>query len=216
MAIKAVFFDLDGTLLYTLQDLANSFNHVLENHNFPTHSLDKYREFIGYGVRALVEKALPENVGSDPEQFKAILAEYAKVYGNVGKPTTEPYDGIMDLLKELQKREYKLAIITNKPHDRALEVVDKFFPDTFSHIIGQKAGVPVKPDPTLTVPLLDELGLQPQEVLYIGDSEVDMQLSYNANFTSIGVSWGYEDVPELEAAGAKIIINHPLEVLDHL
>lgn len=213
MKIKAVFFDLDGTLLYTIEDIAKSLNAVLRRHNFPTHTIEEYCAFIGDGMKMLVTRSLPVHIQKDVEQRNAIVAEFRKSYSVVADPTTRPYDGILELLQHLKEQGVVMAVVTNKPHEKALKVVEQFFPTMFEHIVGQREGIPVKPDPASAKEIQERLSLKDEEILYIGDSGVDMQLAVTAKYRSVGVSWGYRTVEELKERGAETIIYSPLELL---
>lgn len=215
MTIKAVFFDLDGTLLYTIEDIASSLNSVLERHSFPTHTIEEYCGFIGDGMKMLVTRSLPMEVQEDQDRTNAIVAEFRKSYSVVAVPTTRPYEGIDALLEQLTDKGITLAVVTNKPHEKALAVVEEFFPKRFEHIVGQREGIPVKPDPTSAKEVQGLLSLQDDEILYIGDSGVDMQLAVSAGYKAVGVSWGYRSVDELRERGAEIILDAPLELLNH-
>lgn len=213
MKIKAVFFDLDGTLLYTIEDIASSLNRVLERHAFPIHSIETYCTFIGDGMKLLVTRALPAEIQADQNKTDFIVAEFRKEYSIVENPTTCVYDGIPELLLELKKRGVTCAVVTNKPHDKALDVVARFFPNTFDVVVGQRDGIPVKPDPASAKEVQQKLGLTNDEIIYIGDSGVDMTLAATAGYFAVGCSWGYRSVEELKAKGAQVIIETPLEAL---
>ncbi len=212
MAYKALFFDLDGTLINSLDDLADSMNMVLEKHGYPTHSTNAYRKFIGDGARKLTERALPDAIAADEAKLDAFLTEYLEVYGSGRHQSTAPYPGVEPLIDWLGERGITRAIVTNKPHQKALRVVDSFFGEVFDGISGQQEGRPVKPDPTLALEQAAALGLQPEEILYLGDSNVDMQLAVAAGFHPVGVSWGFRDRHELEEAGAAVIIDDATEL----
>lgn len=215
MKIKAVFFDLDGTLLYTIEDIATSLNAVLARHSFPTHTIEEYCTFIGDGMKLLVTRSLPREVQKDQSRTDAIVAEFRKSYSVVANPTTRPYEGIQELLHELQLRGIPLAVVTNKPHEKALTVVEQFFPGSFEYIVGQREGIPVKPDPASAIEVQAKLSLESKEIIYVGDSGVDMQLAVSAGYSAVGVSWGYRSVEELKERGAECIISTPLELLEH-
>ncbi len=216
MTIKALFFDLDGTLLYTIEDIATSLNGVLSKHGYPTHSVDQYCQFIGDGMKMLVLRALPEAIRINKPQAESIIAQFREAYSVVDEPTTQPYDGIMPLLKNLQDQGYYLAVVTNKPHDKALAVVDQFFPNVFDAVVGQREGIPVKPDPYSAKELQNSANLASSEIIYIGDSGVDMSLAVTAGYLPVAVEWGYRSTTELLEKGAKIVISTPLDLLSHI
>ncbi|WP_428240462.1 HAD family hydrolase [Gynuella sp.] len=216
MNTKAVIFDLDGTLLNTLDDLADSMNQVLSRHKLPTHPSSAYRYFVGNGAFQLVTRAIPEPQRQDPfiqTCFSEFIAEYEQNWNH----KTQPYEGIEQLLGQLQQRDIALTVLTNKPHDFALKCMREFFPDwAFSIILGQRTGVPVKPDPTAAWEILGHLNITHPEAIFVGDSSVDMETGINSELKPIGVSWGFRSREELESAGAAAVIDHPIELLDYL
>jgi len=210
---KLIVFDLDGTLINSLEDLADSANHVLIQHGFPTHPVDAYRYFVGDGVRKLIERILPEEERNDAriEQCKAEFVAYYKIHM---EDKTSVYPGITELLKVLKERGLKIAVATNKVHVAVAPLMAKYFPGIhFDSLIGQREGVPVKPAPQIMYDILKETGCQPSEALHVGDTATDMQLAYNAGVESVGVLWGYRPLEELQEAGADHIIRVPEELL---
>lgn len=211
--MKLIVFDLDGTLLNSLEDLADSANNVLEQHGFPTHPVDAYRYFVGDGVRKLIERILPMEERTDAriEQCRQEFVAYYKVHM---EDKTSVYKGITELLTELKKRRLKVAVATNKVHIAVKPLMEKYFPGIqFDSMIGQREGVPVKPAPQIMYDILKETGCEPSETLHVGDTATDMQLAHNAGITPVGVLWGYRPLEELQEAGARYIIEHPLELL---
>ena len=211
--MKLIVFDLDGTLLNSLEDLADSANNVLEQHRFPTHPVDAYRYFVGDGVRKLIERILPMEERTDAriEQCRQEFVAYYKVHM---EDKTSAYKGITELLTELKKRRLKVAVATNKVHIAVKPLMEKYFPGIqFDSMIGQREGVPVKPAPQIMYDILKETGCEPSETLHVGDTATDMQLAHNAGITPVGVLWGYRPLEELQEAGARYIIEHPLELL---
>ena len=211
--MKLIVFDLDGTLLNSLEDLADSANNVLEQHRFPTHPVDAYRYFVGDGVRKLIERILPQEERTDAriEQCRQEFVAYYKVHM---EDKTSAYKGITELLTELKKRRLKVAVATNKVHIAVKPLMEKYFPGIqFDSMIGQREGVPVKPAPQIMYDILKETGCEPSETLHVGDTATDMQLAHNAGITPVGVLWGYRPLEELQEAGARYIIEHPLELL---
>lgn len=213
--IKLIIFDLDGTLLNTLDDLGNSCNHILKKHNFPTHPLDAYRLFVGNGVGKLVERALPEDHRSS-EFVEKIRLEFVEYYSLHAEDDTAPYPGIEELLKELQNRGIKLAVASNKFIAGTQSLVKKYFGQfEFASVLGQREGVPVKPDPQIVYDVMSESAIKNKsEILYIGDSGADMKTSVNSGIDGVGVLWGFRSKEELESNGAKYIISKPKELLD--
>ena len=211
--MKIIVFDLDGTLLNSLEDLADSANWVLEQHGFPTHPVDAYRYFVGDGVRKLIERILPheERTEARIEQCRQEFVAYYKVHM---EDKTSVYEGITELLVELKNRGLKIAVATNKVHIAVKPLMEKYFPEIrFDSMIGQREGVPVKPAPQIMFDILRETGCEPSEALHVGDTATDMQLAHNAGVTPVGVLWGYRPLEELQEAGAKFIIEKPEELL---
>ena len=208
---KAVIFDLDGTLVNSLNDLADSVNIVLASYNLPTHDVESYKYRVGNGIRKLMQRSLPEDkqdlLDEALEKFKAVYARH-----NMDK--TRPYEGITELLEKLCAQNIKLGVCTNK-HDEAAKVIIKalFGEDIFDEIIGDKQGLKRKPDPGKVLAMAQNWNLQPQEIAYLGDSGVDMQTAVNAGMLAVGVLWGFRTEAELKENGADILISSPLELL---
>ncbi len=212
---KAVIFDLDGTLLNTIDDLSNSVNYVLKKHNYPTFSVEEYKYKVGNGMKKLIERALPKSEKSE-EKVEEILAEFMVYYSEHKTDNTAPYKDIETLLITLKQKGIKTAVLTNKAHESAKPLISKYFPELFDVVCGQKQGVPTKPDPTSVFEVMKELDVSADECLYLGDSGVDMQTAENANIFAIGVLWGFRKADELEQNGAKAIIKQPLELLSFI
>ncbi|MBI9099597.1 MAG: HAD family hydrolase [Spirochaetaceae bacterium] len=213
MNTEAVIFDLDGTLLNTIDDLADSMNQVLHENSLPEHDRDKYFYFVGNGARKLVERALPEGWG-DEKSVEKFLNRYREVYGERWNRKTRLYSGIEDLLLKLRELQIPLAILSNKPHKDVLKVVAHYFDNTlFSVIAGQKEHLPHKPSPDGVFLILKELNVLRENCLFVGDSSVDMQTAVNGGLKAVGVSWGFRSVKELREYGADFIIDDPLELL---
>ncbi|ERP31652.1 HAD family hydrolase [Chitinivibrio alkaliphilus] len=216
MTIKAVFFDLDGTLLNTLGDLCRSLNETLEKEGFPTHSCEAIRRFIGDGVSALVQRALPQEVGAIPEHVAHYTSIYLRNYANVSPPQTHVYEGIYPLLRALKERDIPLAVVTNKPQPKALEIVRKFFPDTFVSICGQRDNYPRKPSPAGALAISKQLKIPPEETFFIGDSEVDLQTASAGGYFGVAALWGFRTRKELEGYEAQHYVQHPKEIVSLL
>ena len=211
---KACFFDLDGTLVDSLADIADATNTALAAHGFPTHSYDTYRQIVGYGIKALIAHALPE--GLTMEQIHKILPDMRKHYAEGWMKKTAPYPGVPALLSALQKRGIPLGIVSNKPHSSALKVTAHYFPDTaFADIRGQLPEGPAKPDPAAALGMAQNLGIAPETVFFIGDTRTDMETAVNAGMIGVGVTWGFRDERELLDYGARIIIHSPEELLNY-
>ena len=211
--IKAVFFDLDGTLVNSLEDLATSTNFALEKHGFPTHETEKYKYFVGDGMQKLIERVLPENSRNDEVKarvFDEFWNHYAKHY--IDK--TVVYDGINDLLVALRENGIKLAVVSNKAHEMALEVTDKLLYGKLDAVCGKQEGYATKPDPALTLKTMGEMGVKPQECVFVGDSGMDAATAVNVGCKGIGVLWGFRTEEELLKNGASYIVNKPSEILD--
>lgn len=216
MIYKAIIFDLDGTLLNTLDDLGNSVNRVLLDMGFPTHTIGEYRSFVGDGVEKLINRALPEE-NRDEDTVRACLHAYREDYNKNWNVNTRPYKGIPDLLDALKERRLKAAILSNKPHDATNLCVTALLPRwRFDVVLGHRDGTPLKPDPASALEIAQRLNIPPEEFLYIGDSGVDMATAIAANMFPVGVLWGFREADELEESGAKALISHPLEALDLL
>lgn len=208
-----IIFDLDGTLFDSLEDLKNSLNIVLKRHNLPEHSSADYKNFIGSGMKVLVDRAvLSENVDKE-----LILEEFLLEYGNRYYEYSRPYAGIVDLLLQLNKLKVPIAICTNKRQDYTDDIVKRFFSEVeLVDVVGDRQDGLTKPNATYTKKIAEKMNLEPSKVLFVGDSDIDMKTSLNANMQGIGVSWGFRSVEELLAAGAKNIIHSPEDILELL
>ena len=212
--IKLVIFDLDGTLLNSLEDLAASTNYALRRHGYPEHELSAYRYFVGNGIDKLLERALPESVRTHENMLK-IKEDFVVYYAVHKADFTAPYAGIPELLGELKKQGMLLAVASNKYHEATVVLIPEYFGEgLFDFVFGQREGVPIKPDPTIVFDIIKAAGVKKEEVLYVGDSGVDMQTAVNSGVTSIGVTWGFRDQRELLDNGACHIVNHPSEILE--
>lgn len=204
-------FDLDGTLLDTLQDLADSTNIVLRECGYPERSKDEILHFIGNGAKRLIYQAVPESASVDDAE--RALALWTKRYPEEGYPKTKPFDGILEALRALRAEGVKLGLLSNKFDAPAKENAQRFLPGLMDVVYGERPGIPRKPDPTALLGIIEELGSVPQRTVYVGDSPVDMETARNAGAFAVGVSWGYNPVDKLVAAGAKKVIDHPSDLL---
>ena len=223
MTYNTYIFDLDGTLLDTLQDLAASVNYALRQHHMPEHSLDDVRHFVGNGVRLLMERAVPDGVGNP--MFDAAFDTFRQYYMQHSLDTTRPYDGIPELIRELHARGCKMAVVSNKMMAATQELVRHFFPEIPVAIGEHEAeGIRKKPAPDTVFAALRQLGhsvsenLENQEgevfAVYVGDSDVDLATARNAGLPCISVLWGFRDRDFLLANGATTFVQHPIDILD--
>lgn len=210
---ELVVFDLDGTLLDTIGDLAVACNACLALRGLPQHSYERYCHFVGNGIMRLVERALPEPLRT-PENVALMRADFVKYYTEHIDAHTKPYAGIPELLAELSRRGIGLAVASNKFQAGTEKLVRLFFPDTpFVAVLGQRPGVPLKPDPAVVEEILALTGVARERVLYVGDSGVDAQTAAAAGVRSVGVTWGFRSREELVEAGACHLINRAEELL---
>ena len=214
MAVKAVIFDLDGTLIDTLDDLADTMNYCLDALGFPVHPTQDYKMMVGTGSRELCRQALPPDRADVTDKLLEMnLARYAQHYLD----KTKPYPGIVEALEELTRRGLRLAVLSNKP-DHFVKPLSRqiFGQDRFEIIAGQQDGLPTKPDPSGVLDMLKQMQITPAEALYVGDSGTDMTTALAAGATAVGVSWGFRNRTELSDAGAHHIIDKPDQLLDLL
>lgn len=210
----AVIFDLDGTLLNTLGDLRAATNHALEVRGLPPHSMEEIRQFIGNGIRLLICRAMPE--GTPEAEIDAALDDFKAYYAAHIHDRTVPYDGIPQLLTELRKRGVKVAVLSNKIDSASQQLIEYFFPGKTDVVFGEHVGVPRKPDPTSCRMVMQQLGVQPEQVLYVGDSGTDMQTAKNAGLYAVGVTWGFRSKEVLLEYGADILVHRPEQILQIL
>lgn len=213
MAISTYIFDLDGTLLDSIADLADAINRMLAENGYPQHPLEAFYKFVGDGAKALVERALPPEALARGE-LDARVADYQRHYAVTWNLQTRPYEGIVALLEELGRRGCRIAVLSNKPQGFTTLCCKHFFPNIdFAEIRGARDHVPKKPDPTAALEMLKEFQTTPQESAYVGDSGVDMEMANRAGMIPIGVRWGFRGEEELLANGARHLISHPAELL---
>ena len=213
---KAILFDLDGTLLDTLQDIADSVNTVLKRHNLPTHSNEEYRYFVGEGSETLLSRALPED-SRDKETVKALTQEYRAEYDLRWTNSSKPYPQILDLLHQLEKRDIVTAVLSNKMHSATCQMVKALLPEhNFSYVQGATEELPAKPDPSGAHLIAKELKIAEKNWIYLGDTDIDMLTAKRAGMLPAGVLWGFREADELMQNGAKILLYSPLELIAYL
>ena len=214
MAYTHVIFDLDGTLLNTLDDLAQSCNYVCALHGWPTYTNDQIRFKVGNGQLKLVERLIPAEYAGNSQVFELALAEFRAHYDEHKEDHTAPYGGILDLLERLADAGTSLSVLSNKDHRATEPLVRRYFGDRFDVIQGRIDAFPPKPEAPITLHVLEQLGSDPSSTLYVGDSNVDIACGHNAGMRACGVSWGFRGRKELEDAGADYVIDQPSELLD--
>lgn len=213
MNYKLVIFDLDGTLVDSLEDIGDAMNRVLEKHSYPTHNYDSYRFFVGNGIRNLVIQSLPETARDCDivdRCFDEMIADYEENY----MVKTHLYDGISQMLDALRENDIKLAILSNKADAITQKVYENLLSKwSFNVVIGARDDFPRKPDPSSALYISQKVGVSPNEVCYVGDTVVDMQTARSATFTPVGAAWGFRSKMELIRSGAMYIINSPMDLL---
>lgn len=212
MTYKTVLFDMDGTLLDSLSDMHDAVNHILAENGWAARSREEIRAFVGNGARKLMERAIPETLA--PQRFEAVLTDYKDWYQAHNCVKTQPYPGISHVLAELEARGVKTAVVSNKPDATTKALAEKFFPGMPA--LGQRDGVDPKPSPALVAQALSDLGVRPENAVYVGDSEVDVATARNAGLPLIAVSWGFRGREKLEIAGAEHIADTAPQLLEML
>lgn len=212
MKYKAVLFDMDGTLLDTLADMAAAVNHILSVHGYPLRTVEEVRAFVGNGARKLMERALPPDVTGDA--FEALLEEYRQWYEAHACVRTAPYPGVPAVLAALHRAGVRCAVVSNKPDGATRELAARFFPGLPA--FGQQDGIPAKPAPNMVYHALAELGVEASAAAYVGDSEVDVALARNAKLPLVAVSWGFRGREALEEAGAALVVDDAATLLENM
>lgn len=202
-----VIFDLDGTLLNTLEDLADAVNYVMREHRYPERTIDEVRRFVGNGIRRLMEQAVPENVSGN--EFEQVFEQFKNYYTEHCQIKTCAYEGIMPLLKCLYEKGYALAIVSNKNHAAVCELNEIYFKKYIQVAIGQKDGIRKKPAPDTVIQALKELGKMKDQAVYVGDSEVDFATAENTGMDCVLVTWGFRKVEELSEFSPAAFIDQP-------
>lgn len=215
MRYDTVVFDLDGTLLNTIRDLADAANYVCRAHGWPEHTLDEYRYFVGNGIPKLCQRFAPETARDEASQ-KEVLAQFSARYAAHKEDTTAPYPGIGAMLEALSAAGVRCGVLTNKEHTLAQGVMEHYFPGRFEFVQGAVPGVPTKPDPTALHHLLARMGADESRTLFVGDSDVDIHTAHNAGLPGAGVLWGFRTEEELTAAGAEALAATPADLARYI
>ena len=217
MKYDIVIFDLDGTLLNTIGDLAASVDYVMRSRNLPEHTDAEYRQMVGGGIKRLVERALPEALASNEEYVDECVAQFRRYYVDNIDRHTVPYEGMCELLADLQRAGVKLAVASNKFQHGTDRLVSKFFSDIdFVAVEGNREGAPLKPDPQIVTGILSRAGIAPERAVMIGDSGIDIRTAQAAGIDSIGVAWGFRFAEELYEAGAQRVVSQVEELREYL
>ena len=210
---KLVIFDLDGTLLDTIADLAESANYALKQLGYPTHNVETIRTFVGNGINKLLERALPTHEQTE-ENVMRMRSHFVPYYDVHNADLSSPYPGIVYLLEDLQAKGIQIAVASNKYQEATVKLVKQYFPDIdFVEILGQREGINVKPDPSIVFDILQKTHVSKEDVLYVGDSGVDMQTAINAGVDAVGVTWGFRPRAELESFQPMGLIDKAEELL---
>lgn len=211
---KHIIFDLDGTILNTLEDLAAATNWVCARHGWPAHEVEEYKYFVGNGASKLLSRVVPAGVELTDGLHRQLLEEFTRRYNAHKEDKTTVYAGMPQALRRLKEAGLTLAVLSNKPHGAAFPVVERYYPGIFDAVQGALPDLPVKPDPTLLHKLMGELGAATGDTLFVGDSNVDIRTAKNGGLTGCGVLWGFRTRAELEAEGADFIVDTPAELAE--
>ena len=215
MKFKAVIFDLDGTLVNSIKDIADAMNIVLQKRNYPTFNYPTYKTFVGSGVKSLVIKALPSS-NPNEQEVEECLQDMIQVYSQNCTTKTLPYNGILELLDTLKEKNIKISILSNKEDSLTKKVSAKLLPNYITPVLGLKEEALKKPNPKVVLQICNTIQVKPEETIYVGDTDVDILVAKNANMLPVGVSWGFRDQEELIKAGAKHILNTPKDLINIL
>ena len=210
--IDTVIFDLDGTLLNTLDDLTDSVNYALSSLGYPVRTADEVRMMVGNGILNLIKRALPN--GTEQATVEAVYNDFNAYYKLHSADKTKPYNGITEMLEQLKARGVKLAVVSNKADYAVQDLCVKYFGGVFDAVAGEKTGVPKKPAPDGVNNILAELGIERKNSVYIGDSDVDLHTAENAEMDCIAVNWGFRDEKLLRENGAELIVSYPDEIVE--
>ena len=209
-----IIFDMDGTILNTLEDLTDSCNYILAKHEYPLRSLEEIRSFVGNGIPKLIERAFPSN--TEQALLKTATKEFIDYYEEHSFIKTKPYDGIIELLKKLKEHGFMIAVNTNKVEPAAIDLCNKIFPNLFDIISGSKDSLPPKPAPDGIYEILNKANINKENAIFIGDSDVDLQTGFNAGLEVIGVSWVFKGIEFLKEKGAKHIAQNTQELYENI
>lgn len=209
---KLAIFDMDGTLLDTIDDLAVACNRALRLSGYPEHPREAYKLFVGSGAQKLILRALPPDV-RDTAAIQRVAAAFHEYYSRHAQDLTKPYDGVAEVLAALKAAGVRIAVLSNKPDEYVGALSDRYFPGLVDVSYGQREGVPIKPDPAAVFEIMGLFGLRAEECVYIGDTGVDMRTGAGAGLTTVGVLWGFRTKRELEDNGAKVIIHNPSDLI---
>ncbi|MDI6845885.1 MAG: HAD family hydrolase [Candidatus Saccharicenans sp.] len=212
MKFKGVIFDLDGTLLNTIEDITRTLNLVLTRHGFRQYSEEDCKLMVGEGMEVLIKRAVPE-IADNPEAIQEIIREYRQEYTRTYRENSRPYPEIPEVLMALKKAGVKMAVLSNKSHEFTTRMTSELLPVEFDLILGAQPGLPVKPDPEPLRVVLEKLGLQPEEVVYVGDTSVDMETARAAGVLAAGALWGFRSREELLESGAQVLLKTPRDLL---
>lgn len=210
--MKTVIFDLDGTILDTIEDIAGAVNYILEKYEMPLRTVKEVRMFVGNGLLNLLKRCVPK--GTADETIKEMFPDFVAFYKSHDDIRTKPYDGIPEAIKELKEKGYKLAVASNKRQEAVEDLCHKFYEGLFDDMAGDKEGFNIKPAPDMIERIMNNLGTVKSDVIYVGDSEVDILTSSNADIKGIFVSWGFRDKELLKEKGAEIIVDSPDELIE--
>ena len=213
--MKLIIFDLDGTLVDSLEDLADAANYAMKQFGYPTHPTEAFRYFVGNGIPKLIERCLPEGERS-PERIEEVRQVFSQYYNVHFADKTRPYDGIPELIDKLKREGVKTAVASNKADDFTCCIIDSFFKGSFDMVRGSREGVPKKPAPDIVSHIMKELGADAEHTYFAGDSNVDMCTAKNAGVTSIGCLWGFRTKEELLEGGADFLAEKPIQIFDIL
>ncbi|OFX57401.1 MAG: hypothetical protein A2046_06410 [Bacteroidetes bacterium GWA2_30_7] len=216
MKFKAIIFDLDGTLLNTLDDLADSVNFILTEHSFPVHNIDAYKTFVGDGAFELISRALPESK-RERDFIKNLVIQFQEIYDKICLAKTRPYGNITEVLQILHQQNVNLNVLSNKPHQFTVSIVNHYFGDiSFSQIWGERIEFARKPNPASALEISKLIDISPSEIIFVGDSVIDIKTAISAGMMPVGVSWGYHSAKKLENAGCNVILEKPEDILEFM
>ena len=217
MKNKVVIFDLDGTLLNTLGDLADACNYALSKRGLPTHSVEKYKNFVGWGITTLIELSLPEDLRNNESVIRDVKEDVTEYYGLHWNVKTKPYDGIVEVLKSFKENNIRMAVLSNKPQEFTEITVNYFFPEKYFFAVEGAKGKILKPMKEALEPIFSKIGeLENAFIFFVGDSKIDMETAKAGNIFPIGVSWGFRDSDELFKSGAKFIAHSPSKLKNYI